>query len=207
MLSDLELSGNRLSSTIPTQLGNLHRLLHLYLPGNMLTGVIPSEIRNLNFGGTELTGPVPDYIGDFTKLEYLWIYSTKLTGTVPSLFGQLALSVERDDGKFLFTYHSLSIDRLALSFFLSTFSISETDEQQLVHRSHSHDAWRTVRPKVSNCELHSTCSYQAKFAFGNQISQAPFQAYSLFASYRVMFSCKRLRRSRRIRLRVPFLRA
>ena len=44
----LGLGGNRLEGTIPTELGNLHRLWELWLYPNRLSGTIPTEIGKLS---------------------------------------------------------------------------------------------------------------------------------------------------------------
>ena len=46
-LTDLALNDNQLSGSIPTQLGNLSALVKLYLNDNSLTGPLPSEFANL----------------------------------------------------------------------------------------------------------------------------------------------------------------
>jgi hypothetical protein len=59
------LSGNNLSGSIPSQLGNLGNLYYLYLNNNRLSGVIPSSFINL----TNLDLPDP-IIGCFLDIGY-----------------------------------------------------------------------------------------------------------------------------------------
>ena len=64
-LISLVLYANRLTGTIPPELGNLTNLTNLSLNDNRLTGEMPSELGNLeylnwlSFGGNQLTGCVP----------------------------------------------------------------------------------------------------------------------------------------------------
>ena len=46
-VTELRLSGNSLSGSIPSELGNLTNLTGLYLNDNSLSGSIPSELGNL----------------------------------------------------------------------------------------------------------------------------------------------------------------
>ena len=85
----LNLSKNRLTGEIPTELGNLTRLQSLDLHDNELTGEIPSELGNLTrlqfliLYDNDLTGEIPSELGNLTRLTYLYLDSNKLTGEVP----------------------------------------------------------------------------------------------------------------------------
>ena len=63
--TELDLSQNQLTGSIPPEIGNLTNLRYLYLDDNELTGSIPSEIGNL------------------TNLTNLTIYNNQLTGLIP----------------------------------------------------------------------------------------------------------------------------
>ena len=89
-LQVLDLSNNRLDSTIPRQLNNAKSLEVLSLSGNMLTGEIPDvsnlqQLRVLNLGENELSSSIPQSIGDLTSVTELCLGSNKLTGTLPSI--------------------------------------------------------------------------------------------------------------------------
>ena len=64
-LSWLILGRNRLTGTIPPELGGLSSLTLLYLDNNSLTGPIPPELAGLsglltlNLSNNELSGPIP----------------------------------------------------------------------------------------------------------------------------------------------------
>ena len=85
----LYLSDNRLSGTIPSELGNLTNLERLILWGNQLTGTIPSELGHLtNLTGlalsdNRLSGAIPPELGNLTNLESLGLWGNELSGTVP----------------------------------------------------------------------------------------------------------------------------
>ncbi|MBH08995.1 MAG: hypothetical protein CMG74_01355 [Candidatus Marinimicrobia bacterium] len=66
--TELDLSDNDLSGSIPPEIGNLTNLTELYLNTNDLSGSIPPEIGNLtnltylNLCRNNLTGVIPDEI-------------------------------------------------------------------------------------------------------------------------------------------------
>ena len=92
-VSDISLSSNQLSGTIPTQLGNLTQLRGLFLGDNQLSGTIPSSLGNqpylwnLNLSSNQLSGPIPPQLGSLTSLVYLVLGDNQLSGTIPSELG------------------------------------------------------------------------------------------------------------------------
>jgi len=95
-VSGLDLSGNQLTSSIPTELGNLTNLTYLDMSGNQLTGSIPTELGNLSnltylvMSGNQLTGSIPTELGNLSNLTYLSLSSNQLTGSIPSELGNLS---------------------------------------------------------------------------------------------------------------------
>ena len=85
----LDLGGNRLSGTIPPQLGNLINLEWLALWGNKLSGTIPSELGNLtklewlNLSENQFNGTIPSELGNLTRLESLYLWGNQLEGMIP----------------------------------------------------------------------------------------------------------------------------
>ena len=88
-LSFLDLSGNGLSGPIPPEIGSLTALSNLVLSRNNLTGSIPAEIGNLTelkslrLGRNQLSGTIPAELGKLTKLQVLFMHTNQLTGPVP----------------------------------------------------------------------------------------------------------------------------
>ena len=94
-LKRLGLSVNHLTGSIPSQLGQLTNLEQLYLAGNSLTGNIPSQLgqltnlKRLAFWGNSLTGNIPSQLGQLTNLTWLNLSENQLTGSIPSQLGNL----------------------------------------------------------------------------------------------------------------------
>ena len=91
----LDLSGNRLTGSIPAELGQLQHLVQLVLYSNGLTGSIPAELGqlqnliylNLSYNG--LTGSIPAELGQLQNLRVLDLYDNELMGSIPAELGQL----------------------------------------------------------------------------------------------------------------------
>ena len=94
-VTGLSLLGNKLSGSIPPELGNLASLTWLWLFGNQLSGSIPSELGSLtnltwlNLGNNRLAGEIPSELGNLTKLKTLDFGNNQLTGEIPSELGNL----------------------------------------------------------------------------------------------------------------------
>ena len=94
-LKELRLSGNRLSGTIPAELGQLTYLKELYLSSNRLSGTIPVELgrltylKELSLSNNRLSGTIPAELGQLANLKGLYLNGNRLSGTIPAELGQL----------------------------------------------------------------------------------------------------------------------
>ena len=87
----LSLSSYALTGHLPASLNSLTGLTLLSLPGNHLTGEIPSlnrltNLTDLYLDDNYLTGSIPSLAG-LDKLDYLDLANNYLTGSIPSLTG------------------------------------------------------------------------------------------------------------------------
>lgn len=99
----LSLFGNKLSGSIPPELGDLTNLTHLFLGfeleggggGNQLRGDIPPELGNLTnlqglyISNNQLSGSIPSALGNLTNLQSLDLSYNHLNGNIPSALGNL----------------------------------------------------------------------------------------------------------------------
>ena len=96
-VTELRLSDNGLTGSIPTALGSLVTLQWLDLSLNELSGTIPSALQSLgdlfflSLSTNELEGSVPAWLGDMSSLLALYLSGNELTGGVPDELGNLNL--------------------------------------------------------------------------------------------------------------------
>ena len=85
----IDILNNKLTGSIPVELGNLTNLESLALNNNQLTGEIPVELGNLtnleslSLDNNQLTGEIPVGLGNLTNLFALWLRGNQLTGEIP----------------------------------------------------------------------------------------------------------------------------
>ncbi|WVZ74620.1 hypothetical protein U9M48_022781 [Paspalum notatum var. saurae] len=95
-LENLDLSNNNFVGPVPL-LGSLQQLL-LSLYNNNLSGNIPdalascSNLTVLDLSSNLLVGSIPPKLGILSKLEYLSLQSNQLEGSIPGELGQLKLT-------------------------------------------------------------------------------------------------------------------
>ncbi len=91
----LHLADNRLSGTVPVELGQLSALMTLQLRNNRLHNRIPLELgasedlRVLDLSVNQLGGAIPVELGRLRKLESLDLSSNELSGPIPPVLGDL----------------------------------------------------------------------------------------------------------------------
>ena len=92
----LDLQENRLSGSVPAELGNLSNLEILSLHQNQLSGLIPAELgilsnlQELYLGFNKLNGSIPVELGNLSNLEILSLHQNQLSGSIPAELGALS---------------------------------------------------------------------------------------------------------------------
>ena len=85
-----------LRGELPAELGDLARLVNLYLSWNYLSGPIPPELgglanlKILNLNGNDLGGPIPPELGGLSSLQILQLGANDLWGPIPPELGGLS---------------------------------------------------------------------------------------------------------------------
>ncbi len=100
-VTELDLSRNKLTGTIPAEVWTLTQLTQLRLNNNQLSGAIPAAVGNLTqlFGlrldNNQLSGAIPPELGTLTALAYLRLHNNMrypnavLSGPLPTSFSSL----------------------------------------------------------------------------------------------------------------------
>ncbi|KAK6144068.1 hypothetical protein DH2020_020888 [Rehmannia glutinosa] len=89
LVTNINLSNNKLSGDIPKELTHLVELISVNLSGNHLTGLIPDNIGNmkqlesLDFSRNSLSGEIPSSFTIMSSLNYLNLSYNNLTGRIP----------------------------------------------------------------------------------------------------------------------------
>jgi len=102
LLDQIDLSNNQLTGTITSLLGQLSQLVTLQLAGNRFSGTLPFELGNLknletmNLSQNKLTGSLPLAFGSLSSLEELVLTQNDFTGTLPPAWGSLHSIVALD---------------------------------------------------------------------------------------------------------------
>ncbi|XP_010272145.1 PREDICTED: probable inactive receptor kinase At1g27190 [Nelumbo nucifera] len=92
-LQGLDLSGNKLSGQIPSQICTwMPYLVTLDLSNNDFSGPIPPELvdckflNSLNLANNRLSGSIPYELSRLTRLKKFSVANNRLSGTIPSFF-------------------------------------------------------------------------------------------------------------------------
>ncbi|KAL1155861.1 hypothetical protein V6Z11_A08G052800 [Gossypium hirsutum] len=89
-MSGIDLSCNRLTGEIPTEIGNLSEIRSLSLSHNNLTGHIPStfsklkQIESLDLSHNNLIGRIPIQLVELYNLAVFNVSYNNLSGSIPS---------------------------------------------------------------------------------------------------------------------------
>ena len=95
-VTELILSSESLTGSIPSDIGNLWGLTGLDLGSNDLTGTLPNEMGNLsnleflNLSNSDLDGSIPARFSDLSKLTYLRLAGNSFTGCIPQSLHDIA---------------------------------------------------------------------------------------------------------------------
>ncbi|KAK7324501.1 hypothetical protein VNO77_28101 [Canavalia gladiata] len=89
-LKSLVLEFNQLSEELPPELGNLLQLERLLLTSNYFTGNLPATfakliaLKHIRLGDNQFSGPIPDLIRSWRNLEILVMQGSGFSGPIPS---------------------------------------------------------------------------------------------------------------------------
>ncbi|KAK2989561.1 hypothetical protein RJ640_026826 [Escallonia rubra] len=92
-LEILSLGSNKISGSIPQEIGNLNNLYLLEIDDNMISGSIPesigklSKLQQMRIVTNNISGKIPSSIGNITGLSYLAAAANKLEGRIPAELG------------------------------------------------------------------------------------------------------------------------
>ena len=95
-LTNLYLSNNQLSGTIPSELSDLLSLGLLSLSNNQLSGEIPSSLARLSsltqlsLNNNQLRGEIPSSLGNLSSLKLLSLDDNQLSGSIPPSLANLS---------------------------------------------------------------------------------------------------------------------
>jgi len=99
-VTSINLMGNNLSGSLPSELGDLEELTYMRLNNNSLTGSIPTTIGNLTklkslyLSYNQLSGQIPFEMIGMVSLRNLQLNDNKFTGELPETLGGLPLLTE-----------------------------------------------------------------------------------------------------------------
>ncbi|KAG0475284.1 hypothetical protein HPP92_014970 [Vanilla planifolia] len=91
----LDLIGNRLTGSLPSNLGKLYHLAILNVADNQITGPIPESLTqmgslmHLNLANNQLSGSIPSDFGNLKMLSRALLGRNRLSGVIPSSIGQM----------------------------------------------------------------------------------------------------------------------
>jgi hypothetical protein len=99
-LQNLNIGQNLLTGTLSTEIGRLTNLKGFHAFDNMLNGTFPTEIGRLEYLSftrhqeNQYTGTIPSELSELILLQELWMYSNQFTGTIPTELGKARSMVD-----------------------------------------------------------------------------------------------------------------
>ncbi|GAB2250042.1 hypothetical protein Droror1_Dr00013401 [Drosera rotundifolia] len=87
-VTTLNLTGMGLSCSLPSSIGNLTSLHHLWLGDNKVSGHIPDLsslmlLETLHMENNQLDGSIPESLGKLRRIKQIYLQNNKLDGKVP----------------------------------------------------------------------------------------------------------------------------
>jgi len=134
-VTGIQLGGNGLAGSLPSELGDLDHLEILDLSSNQLTGAIPAELGGvatltfLSLAANALEGSIPEELGSLAGLESLQLQANRLMGLIPD--GLINLS-GLQTGALNIAYNGLYTSNPALDSFLDSRSGADWSATQTI---------------------------------------------------------------------------
>jgi len=94
-LQSLTFNLNEFYGTLPSELSQMKHLLNIELHYNLFTGRVPSEwykaqaLQRINFAGNFLTGTIPTEIGLLSSMKGYFMQENGLAGSLPTEIGKM----------------------------------------------------------------------------------------------------------------------
>ncbi|CAM8946952.1 unnamed protein product [Rhodiola kirilowii] len=107
-IQEIDVTRNYLNGTIPPEWGKT-QLVNISLLGNRLSGSIPKEIGNIStleslvLEVNQLSGPLPPELGNLSSIKRMLLASNNFTGEIPATFAKLTTLTDFRLGDSLFS--------------------------------------------------------------------------------------------------------
>lgn len=98
----IDLSGNRISGTLPAEIGKLQQLTRLTVADNLITGAIPPSLTavtgltHLDLRNNRISGPIPQGLGRFRILSRALLSGNQISGPIPDSISRMYRLVDLD---------------------------------------------------------------------------------------------------------------